>query len=114
MIFLLDFEKSGGSEKVAHTILAAASIPLVPIIGKEYQLINPLPQIKAMIEKNIPKFRFRNEIEVEGGGDQSSDTSLDIPNTPPASENRPDSCLETRASFNETNRDHLPFRPHNP
>ena len=36
LIFLLDFEKSGGPEKVAHTILAAASMPLVPIIGKEY------------------------------------------------------------------------------
>ena len=62
LLFLLEFEKSGGPERIAHTILAAASMPIIPIIGKEYQLINPLPQIKAMVDRNIPKLHFPREV----------------------------------------------------
>jgi hypothetical protein len=37
-------------------------MPIIPIIGKEYQVINPLPQIKAMVDKNIPKLYFPSEV----------------------------------------------------
>jgi hypothetical protein len=113
LVFLLDFERSGGPEKIAHTILAAASIPIIPIIGKEYQMVNPLPQIKAMAEKNIPKLRFRNEQEEENQG-KYLDSSFEEPRSPLISEDRPESLDLTSRSFNETYRDHYPFRPHNP
>ncbi len=53
MKFLVEFDRDGGPEKIAHTVLIAASMPIVPIIGKEYQLINPLPHVKALIEKTL-------------------------------------------------------------
>jgi hypothetical protein len=113
LVFLLDFERSGGPEKIPHTIFAAASIPIIPIIGKEYQMVNPLPQIKSMAEKNIHKQRFRNEQEEENDG-KYLESCFEEPRSPLISEDRPESLDLTSRSFNETYRDHYLFRPHNP
>lgn len=34
--FLVEFERTGGTVRIAHTVLIAASMPIIPIIGKEY------------------------------------------------------------------------------